>query len=209
MAPNILITGFEAFGGYKVNPSIEAARKLPSTISSFKLNVEEIPLRYEVIKETIVNLIEKYQPSFLLMTGQAPRASISFEKVAINYAHVQKTAYNCGAKPQHETLEKHGPMAYFSTLPIVELKNALLEAKIPTNISLSAGAFGCNQIFYHLMQFINNNEINIPAGFIHVPSLPEQVIGKNSPSMTLELIIHALEIVITTTIKHLHEENRE
>jgi len=198
MGSNILITGFEAFGGFKVNPSIEAAKKLPYSISSYDVNVEEIPLRYKTIKETITSLIEQYQPSFLLMTGQAPRTTISLEKVAINYVHVRKTAYNCGAKPQHESLEKKGPVAYFSTLPLPTLKNALIKAKIPANISLSAGAFGCNQIFYHGMHYITNNKLDCLAGFIHVPLIPKQTLERPQASMSLEMITQALHVIISS-----------
>jgi pyroglutamyl-peptidase len=198
MVSNILITGFEAFGEFKVNPSIEAAKKLPSKISSYNIKVEEIPLRYAAIKEIIGSLIEKHQPSFLIMTGQAPRAAVSLEKVAINYAHVKKTAYNCGEKPQHETLEKDGPVAYFSTLPIVDLKNALIKAKIPANISLSAGAFGCNQIFYDGMHYLAENEIKCLAGFIHVPLIPEQALDRPQASMSIDVINQAMLTIINS-----------
>ncbi|MHA1911311.1 MAG: pyroglutamyl-peptidase I family protein [Candidatus Kariarchaeaceae archaeon] len=201
MAPNILITGFEAFGGFKTNPSIEAAKRLPSKISSYNIKVEEILLRYETIKETIELLVEKHQPSFLIMTGQAPRSTISLEKVAVNYAHVKKTAYNCGAKPQHETLEKEGPEAYFSTLPIVDLKNDLIKAKIPASISLSAGAFGCNQIFYHGMHYIGKNKIGCLAGFVHVPLAPEQTLDRPQASMSLEMITKAYLTIISSLVE--------
>jgi len=202
MVSNILITGFEPFGGFKINPSIEAARKLPPTISSYAIQIEEIPLRYKIIKETIETAIEKYQPSFLIMTGQAPRAAISLEKVAINYAHVKKTAYNCGAKPQYETLEKEGPLAYFSSLPIAELNNILLEEKIPANISLSAGAFGCNQIFYHGMHYLSQKEINCLAGFVHVPLIPEQTLDRPQASMSLEMIIQGIHTMVEALINY-------
>ena len=200
MVTNILITGFEPFGGFKINPSIEAAKKLPSAISSFNIIAEEIPLRYDIIKETIEALIEKHQPTFLIMMGQAPRAEITFEKVAINYAHVHKTAYNCGAKPQHETLEKGGPVAYFSTLPIVELKNALIKEKIPASISLSAGGFGCNQLFYHGMHYLDQNKIDCLAGFVHVPLIPEQALTKPQASMPLDTITRAIHAIVNSLI---------
>jgi pyroglutamyl-peptidase len=200
MVTNILITGFEPFGGFKINPSIEAARKLPSAISSFNIIAEEIPLRYDIIKETIEALIEKHKPTFLIMMGQAPRAGITLEKVAINYAHVQKTAYNCGAKPQHETLEKGGPVAYFSTLPIVELKKALIKEKIPASISLSAGDFGCNQLFYHGMHYLDQNKIDCLAGFVHIPLIPEQALTKPQPSMSLDTITRAIKAIVNSLI---------
>ncbi|MHA1202550.1 MAG: pyroglutamyl-peptidase I [Candidatus Heimdallarchaeaceae archaeon] len=210
MSKKIILTGFEPFGGSEVNPSIKACQVFNNKIiDGYKIKAIEIPLRYNEIKPIIERILTKEKPEIVICIGQSSRSVISLERIAINIASLEKSVYSCGAKPMDEILEVNGKEGYFSTLPIRNIKVCLEENKIPCEISNSAGTFGCNQIFYHLMQFINSNEINIPAGFIHVPSLPEQVIGKNSPSMTLELIIHALEIAITATIQHLHKENRE
>jgi pyroglutamyl-peptidase len=53
------------------------------------------------------------------------------------------------------------------------------------------------------MHYRAENKMNIPAGFIHVPSLPEQVIGKNQPSMALSLTTEALGIVLETLSKEI------
>ncbi len=205
MSKKIILTGFEPFGGSEVNPSIVACQDFnKKIIDGYKIKAIEIPLRYHEIKNIIERILTEEKPEIVICTGQSSRSVISLERIAINIASLEKSAYSCGTKPIDEILEDNGKEGYFSTLPIRKIKERLEENKIPCEISNSAGTFGCNQIFYHLMQFINNYEINIPAGFIHVPSLPEQVIGKNAPSMTLELITHALEIAITTTIKHLH-----
>jgi pyrrolidone-carboxylate peptidase len=46
------------------------------------------------------------------------------------------------------------------------------------------------------MDYLAREDIDIPTGFIHVPSLPAQVIEKKMPSMTVELIAAALEVVV-------------
>ena len=208
MSKKIILTGFEPFGGSEVNPSILACQSLnKKTVEGYEIKAIEIPLRYKDIKQYIESVLLKERPEIVICTGQSSRSVISLERIAINIASLENTAYSCGAKPIDEILDTNGNEGYFSTLPIRKIKDCLEKNKIPCEISNSAGTFGCNQIFYHLMQFISNNEINIPAGFIHVPSLPEQVIGKNFPSMTLELIIQALEIALKTTIEHLHEDN--
>lgn len=202
----ILLTGFEPFGGSDINPSILACKEIEDIkIGEFMVKVLEVPLRYTEIRETLENAIIDIQPSAVICTGQSPRPVISLERIAINIADIQKSAYNCGATPKDEILDNKGNDGYFSTLPIRDIYEKLKENKIPAEISNSAGTYGCNQIFYHLMSFINKNEYNIPAGFIHVPSLPEQVIGKNYPSMSLELIIKAIKIAIETVINYLEK----
>ena len=199
----IILTGFEPFGKSNVNPSILACQAFNNEkINDYLIQTFEIPLRYKEIKKTIVNILEK-EPSAIICTGQSPRAMISLERVAINIADVSRTSYNCDTKPSNDILEEDGPAGYFTTLPIHKMKETLEINNIPCEISNSAGTFGCNQIFYHTMHYLNESNITIPAGFIHFPSLPEQVIGKSTPSMSLETIKKGLEIILQTLIEEL------
>lgn len=205
MSKKIILTGFEPFGGSNINPSIEASRKFDGEIvRDHILKAIEIPLRFKEIKDNVESILVKERPVAVICLGQSPRPMISLERIAINIASIERTSYNCGEKPLDVKLEEEGFDGYFSTLPIRKIKNVLEENKIPCEISNSAGTFGCNQIFYHLMHFINKEKNKIPAGFIHVPSLPEQVIGKNIPSMPLDMIEKALEIIIKTVIDELN-----
>ena len=133
-----------------------------------------------------------------MCTGQSGGSSIAVERVAINVANARRP-YNCGYQPLDEILRENGPAAYFTKLPFRKLIEGLKDAKIPAVLSNSAGTYGCNQVFYYLMDYLAREDIDIPAGFIHVPSLPEQVIEKKIPSMTVELITGALEVVVGIT----------
>jgi pyroglutamyl-peptidase len=202
----ILLTGFEPFGGSNVNPSILACRILDGRVfHGFKVVVEEIPLRYGEIRGTIEGLIERHRPEAVVCTGQSSRAFIALERVAINIADA-RIPYNCGAKPRDERLRSDGPAAYFTGLPLRRLLDGLREAKIPAEISNSAGTFGCNQIFFHLMDYVERSGLDLPSGFIHVPPLPEQVVEKGAPSMTVELIATALEKVVNMLTTQLDAE---
>jgi pyroglutamyl-peptidase len=194
----ILLTGFEPFGGSDINPSIEACKPHDGkVINGVKVKVVQIPLRYDEVKPSLIQAIKETKPDAIICTGQSRSSTINLERVAINVADA-RLPYNCGTQPVDRPIEPDGPVAYFSTLPLRKLLAALIEVKIPTVISNSAGTFGCNHIFYELMHYLAENQMNIPAGFIHVPSLPEQIMGENQPSMSLCLIIEALGIVLNT-----------
>ncbi len=196
----LLITGFEPFGGYQKNPSQIIAQELDEkTISKINITGRVIPLRYTEIAEVITTFIDEIKPHYIINLGQAPRPSISFEKVAINLANASKVAYNCGSTPNDEVLIREGPVAYFSTLPIKELVLHLEKHQIPSYTSYSAGTFGCNQIFYHTMHHVNNQNLTMitNAGFIHLPLLPEQTLETpHSPSMNLDTMMNAIKFVI-------------
>jgi len=200
----ILLTGFEPFGGEKVNSSILACRRLDGkSYNGYSVKVEEIPLRFAEIKETLEEQIKKHKPASVISTGQGGGSWLNLERVAINVADATRVAYNCGMKPHDATLVEDGPAAYFTGLPIRRLLDKVRSIGVPAEISNSAGVFGCNQIFYYLMDYVAKESLDIPAGFIHVPKLPEQVVEKKEPHMNVETIARGLEVVVEDVAEHL------
>lgn len=178
-----------------MNPSNEACRRLEGeTFNGYKVAVETIPLRYDEVKLKLLEAIEKHDPSAIICTGQSGAATINLERVAINVADA-RIPYNCGAQPTDKPIVDGGPVAYWTKLPLRRLLEALKAAGIPTTISNSAGTFGCNHIFYELMHYLDETGWDIPAGFIHVPPLPEQVVDKGAASMSVETTAQALRVV--------------
>ncbi|MBN2336519.1 pyroglutamyl-peptidase I [Candidatus Bathyarchaeota archaeon] len=192
MKGTVLLTGFEPFGGSHVNPSIEACRRLEGkTYNGYRVAVEEIPLRYYEVRPRLLEALSRHKPAAVICTGQSGAATINVERVAINVADA-RIPYNCGDKPVDRPIVKGGKAAYFTGLPYRRLLKALTEAKVPCSLSNSAGTFGCNHVFYELMHHVSEHQLGIPAGFIHVPSLPEQVLEKKTPSMSLDTIVRGL-----------------
>jgi pyroglutamyl-peptidase len=192
----VLLTGFEPFGGSHVNPSNEACRRLEGeTFNGYRVAVETIPLRYDEVKPKLVEAIEKHVPSAIICTGQSGAATINLERVAINVADA-RIPYNCGTQPTDKLIVDGGPVAYFTKLPLRRLLEALRAAGIPAIISNSAGTFGCNHVFYELMRYLDETGCDIPAGFIHVPPLPEQVADKGTASMSVETTAQALRVIV-------------
>jgi pyroglutamyl-peptidase len=199
----VLLTGFEPFGGSYVNPSNEACRRLEGEVfNGYRVVVETIPLRYDEMKPKLVEAIEKHGPSAIICTGQSGASTINLERVAINVADA-RIPYNCGAQPTDKPIVDGGPAAYFTKLPLRRLLEALKAASIPATISNSAGTFGCNHIFYELMHRIDETGRDIPAGFIHVPPLPEQVVDKGTASMSVETTAQALRVVVEELTREL------
>ncbi len=196
-----MLTGFEPFGGYSVNPSGMIANDLDTQIFS-KITVigKTIPLRYNEIKHEITRLIDTYKPEIVINMGQASRTAISIERIAINLANAKRTAYNCGSKPTDELLESEGPAAYFSTLPVTNLVQFLNDNQIPCYTSYSAGTFGCNQIMYHSLHHVTTQEnaLSCKVGFIHLPLLPEQAVNNPmSSSMDYLIMRKGISLIIT------------
>jgi len=203
MKGKVLLTGFEPFGGSHVNPSIEACRRLEGrAFNGYEVAVEMIPLRYDDVRPELLKGVERHMPSAVVCTGQSGAATINLERVAINVADA-RIPYNCGAQPVDRVIVEGGPVAYLTRLPLRRLLGDLRAAGVPSAISNSAGTFGCNHVFYELMHHLREDGLDIPAGFIHVPPLPEQVADKGTPSMSLETTVKALSIVLEELTREL------
>lgn len=190
----LLITGFEPFGGEKINPAWEAVKLLPDEIGSFVLKKIEVPTVFGKAAETVLKAADEFQPDAVICIGQASgRAAVTPEMVAINlrFASVPD---NYGSQPKDEPVIPGEPNAYFSTLPVRKMANAISDAGIPAALSYSAGTFVCNDLIYSVLHHFDGTETK--ACFIHVPFLPEQTADK--PSMALETIAKAIEIAIKT-----------
>lgn len=188
----LLITGFEPFGGEKINPSWEAVKLLPDKIGDFELNKIEIPVVFGKAAKIVINKAEKIKPDAIICVGQAGgRTDITPEMVAINLRFASITD-NEGNQPKDVPCVPGGENALFSTLPVRKMAEAVSAKGTPCSVSYSAGTYVCNDLIYHVLHHYKGTETK--ACFIHVPFIPEQTSDK--PSLPLETIAKALEIAI-------------
>ncbi len=203
----ILITGFDAFGGEKINPASLILNKLGDEIDGHRLEKLFLPTKFVGSADILEKKIIKTRPDIIISLGQAGgRTDITVERVAINIADAS-IADNDGKMPIDEKIRWDGENAYFSTLPIKAIVENLRKEEIPASVSNTAGTYVCNFIMYNDLYFADKYK-NISAGFIHVPYLPAQVLDKrNMASMSLENMVKAVEIIIKTSIAYKGKED--
>jgi len=205
----ILVTGFDPFGGEKINPALVAVKQLPNDIDGVQIVKKEIPTVFNKSIEILYKALKEEQPDAVICVGQAEgRSTISVERVAIN----QDDALipdNEGTQPIDRMIISDGPAAYFSTLPIKAMVRDMKASKIPASISNTAGTFVCNHLMYAALHYAALNQSNLKAGFVHIPYLPMQVVDKpNMPSMSCADIVKGLTTLIQTTI-HVQDDITE
>ncbi|WP_311376804.1 pyroglutamyl-peptidase I [Anaerococcus lactolyticus] len=203
----ILITGFDAFGGEKINPASLILDRLPDEIDGNKVEKLIIPTAFFKVADIIERKIVDLRPDIVISIGQAGgRSDITVERVAINIADAS-IADNDGKKPIDEKIRRDGENAYFSTLPIKAIVENLRAEEIPASVSNSAGTFVCNFVMYNDLYFAKKYKA-FTAGFIHVPYLPGQVIDKKGvASMSLEDMVKAVEIIIKISADYKNKED--
>ena len=195
MVKTLLITGFDPFGGAAVNPSWLAVQALPERVGDVVVHKMEIPTVFGEAARMVQEKAAGLQPDVILCVGQAGgRDAVTPERIAVNIRDA-RIADNAGNQPRGEFVEPHGPAAYFATVPVEKMAQAITEVGILATVSNSAGAFVCNDVMYSLLHQFDGTQTKV--GFIHVPYLPEQ----GSPSMELERIIRALTAAIEACVK--------
>lgn len=192
-----LVTGFEPFGGDRVNPSFEALRRLPPRLGALEIATRALPVVYGKALPALRAAIAEISPEIVLCVGLAGgRAALSLERVAINIDDA-RIADNDGNQPIDRPVVADGPAAYFATLPIKAAVAALRDAGLPAAVSNSAGTFLCNHVFYGLMHEAANRDGGFRGGFLHVPYLPSQAARvPGAPLMALEQIVEGIEIIL-------------
>ena len=192
-APPILLAGFEPFGGHPLNPSwLIAAALHRRQIAGHRVLAAQLPTVFGASLARLHALLDQHRPALVVCLGLAAgRSALSIERVAIN-VNDARIPDNAGAQPVDTPVVAEAPAAYFSTLPIKAMRQAMADAGVPAEISQTAGTFVCNHVFYGLMHRLATGHglAGARGGFIHVPLLPEQ----GSPSLPLETMVEGLRV---------------
>ncbi|MDG0822929.1 MAG: pyroglutamyl-peptidase I [Staphylococcus equorum] len=199
---NILVTGFDPFGGETINPALEAVKLLPDEIEGHKIDKLEIPTVFHKSKEVVVEQLKQKEYDIVLAIGQAGgRFELTPERVGINIDDA-RIPDNEGNQPIDEAIQTTGASAYFSNLPVKRMTEAIKSQGVPARLSNTAGTFVCNHILYQLGYLQATQFPNIKFGFIHVPFIPEQVTDKpEKPSMSIQTIAKGLKAALEAVVE--------
>lgn len=189
----MLITGFDPFGKYSVNPSWQAVQALPDRIGEYELAKLMLLNIYGSEFKKIAQAASELQPDCILMLGMhSSSTKIILDTVAINLRDAL-IEDNLGHKPWNEPILAGGPTAYFATVDMHTLVKKLRREGLPVEIGYSAGAYICNEVFYMALHTYSQSGIKI--GFVHVPLLPEMV-WDESMARPLEETVAVLKRII-------------
>ena len=187
----VLLTGFEPFGKATLNPSGEIVKQ----ISGDNIVTAILPVAYTQSAERLLALIAEHKPDVVICLGQAEgRTHISPERIAINLDDA-RLADNEGVIRNDVPIVVGGPVAYESTLPIKDIVKAINDAGVLAVVSLSAGAFLCNHVFYVAQDYFKGTKVR--SGFVHVPLMDEQA-GEfpGLPTMPLDQMVKAVRTML-------------
>ena len=179
----ILVTGFDPFGGQKINPAWEAV----SRIQKSGIDRMMIPTVYQKAAQTVIARAQETKPDAILLVGQAGgRRFVTPEYMALNMRSCELPD-NEGQVFRHQKIVPDAPDILLTKMPVDALARSLSGAGFPAAVSYSAGTFVCNDTYFLTMHALPET----PVLFVHVPYLPQQALH-GEPLMPLETITDAL-----------------
>ena len=183
----ILITAFSPFGGDAQNASQEILNALPATLGGVRLEKRLLPVSFRSAPRLALEAAERLRPEAIVCLGQAAgRDAVTPERVAVNLMDAAKPD-NDGYQPVDEPVIPNAPAAYFSTLPVKAMIEAMQRVGVPARLSDTAGTYVCNALMFAML----HQTKDIPCGFIHVPYLTEQRKGE-TPSLSKECVLRGV-----------------
>jgi pyroglutamyl-peptidase len=212
-----LVTGFEPYGGERVNPSMLVVKSLDgSEVEGVSVVGRTLPVAFHGLRGRVQALLRELEPIVVVSLGLwRGEPMIRLERFAINLADCE-IPDNEGACLEDVPLEASGPCAIPSRLPLRAIERALLEVGIPVRLSDTPGSFLCNATMYTFLDATHAAVPPVTCGFVHLPYLHEQVAellargraerrsevhqATEFGSMSLATIVEAVRTVLATSL---------
>src|SRR5699024_3153323 len=137
----LLMTGFEPFLKYPINPTMEVVNHLSDKeINGYKIYGKILTVDFSQSGQQLLDEINELQPDAVISLGlSGGRYKITPERIAVNCN--DGPADNTGEKPDGEAIFPDGEDGYFSSLPIKKMVNELMANGLPADISNTAGTY--------------------------------------------------------------------
>jgi pyroglutamyl-peptidase len=168
--PRLLLTGFGPFPGAPDNPTGPLIRALAPRLrrEGLRVSTHVFETTYKAVDRDLPRLLKRIKPDALLMFGLAGKArALRVETKARNRIARLPDASFAIPKSRKISVEPT------TSLPIRAPRTALLHAAktggLPARLSVNAGDYLCNYLYWHALIAAAKENGPGKAAFIHVP----------------------------------------
>ena len=191
----VLVTGFEPFSIYDVNPTELICGELNGTvIENYSVVSVVLPVNFSESMMVMIDAIAEYDPDVIMSLGMNGEAYV---------VQVEVLGRNARKRPRSDPfwflplkLVSDGPWFQVSSLPTCAIVRAIRSEGIGVRHSLDAGTYVCNSVLYQTLEYLDRNSFDVPMGFLHIPALPSQ----EPQGMDLSVSVAAVQVAIGTVI---------
>jgi len=186
----------EPYGGQQRNVSEEALREVDAQRVRGHLQRTVLPVSFGRVTASLIGALERYRPDIVICFGQAEESrEIAVERVAVNIDDTS-VADNDAVTRVEAVIDHVAPVGYWTGLPKLALRDALLSQGFPVRISDSAGGFVCNHLFFRLMQYLDSTTSSSMGGFVHLPTPLDEAGWDAHVNRLSEAIVVVLNVCI-------------
>ncbi|HEV8389030.1 MAG TPA: hypothetical protein VGQ35_04260 [Dongiaceae bacterium] len=167
-----LVTGFEPFGGSRVNPSELIAAGLAAREEAGVV-AAVLPTSYTRSEARLTELLRLHRPGRVLLLGVADSApEIRLEQVALNLDDCAAPDNDGDVRVRRRIIEG-APAAYWSSLPLESMARSARDMNENATFSRDAGGYVCNHAFFIATHLVATEFPLTRCGFVHVPAVAE------------------------------------
>ena len=200
LSATVLVTGFEPFNGYNVNPAQLIAESLNGQmINNVSIVGLSVPVEWNESISVVTQAVEDVKPIAVISNGLAPSSwFIRVEKIGLN---IRCMPGDNGKRYVFSKVEPDGPPLLVTDIPTHYIAKEIRKSGIPARQSFFAGTYICNNLFYGLLKYKQDSNPDIKVCFVHVPPLKSMDL-KNG--MSLEEMTKAVKLVITLILEEMN-----
>lgn len=191
----VLVTAFGPYDCWSNNSSWLCLVELIRDLSEAShITTRRYPVDLREARTMLANDLQAGY-DYALHLGQAPGAScVRLEAIGLNVFHHDNES--------PEPLEKDGPLAYRSALPLAEWAVGLRDEGIPSDVSFHAGTYLCNAMLYWSHFFVEQENFHTRSCFVHLPLAPQQVVAHTEPLAMMPSTMSAA--AVRWILDHIH-----
>ncbi|MBL0184590.1 MAG: hypothetical protein IPP97_02525 [Candidatus Obscuribacter sp.] len=203
-----IITGFDAFGLSKANPSELVVETFPDILKTTPDEDHKKPLELVVDKvyletqghkawKTLKQKLDQTRKELdqaksdaaivLIMLGLAQNAvGLQLERFAINLRDY-RIKDNSGEQIEDKPIADKGPDLLRTIHDLRPIRDNVREAGYPCLISNHAGTFICNELYYHALTYQQKHDRIAACLFVHLPHGKDFArLGKEAKSKSIQ-----------------------
>lgn len=168
----VLVTGFEPFGNYSVNPSGVIAEELNGTVIGNATIVGVVlPVNFTTAVEAVDAAIDVYHPVVVVSVGLNARLHrLAVEHWGVNLMRLPRGS----AVVRLRRLVVGGPWVRPVSASVSDCVRSLRGVGVPVRGSWWAGTYVCNAVLYGELGHVEEVGSGAVVGFVHVPLLDSQ-----------------------------------
>ncbi len=187
----VLLTGFEPFDEFTINPSQLIVDQLHNqTIGGCRVIGVVLPVNFTRVDGLLAHAIEQYQPVLVISLGLSPKATaLEVESWAVNLKRYQLSS---GAWSFPQRIDCAGPFLRMVSVDPGAGVRTLRKNNIDAVISFFAGTYLCNYVLYQNLRYMQQHHFSTKVGFVHVPLLDSQ----SQHGMKLDTMINGITVLI-------------